>query len=292
MPEGSSSHEDFDLRTIDHFLRELISGLKGEVDLMYYGALDEMSEEERNEFIGNLKNNTDKLYNVLSENIVINAHDKLLKLHSELETTQRELIFNMSAVIEMRSKETGNHVKRVSEYCRVMAELYGLPAEEVELIGQAAITHDIGKVVVPDNILHKPGPLTSQEREVMKGHTTAGFEILGKSKRRLLKTAAVIAKEHHERYDGNGYPDGVKGNKIHLYGRIMSAADVFDALISRRVYKSAWSPERVKEHFEGQRARQFDPDIAEIVIKNIDTFVDINKQYLDESTEGTICTMF
>ena len=130
----------------------------------------------------------------------------------------------------MRSKETGQHVKRVAEFSHLFAVKHGMSEDEAELLRLAAPMHDIGKIAIPDSILHKPGKLTPEEWTEMKAHTTLGYEILKHSERRLLKAAAIVANEHHEKWDGSGYPNGIKGEKIHVYGRITAMADVFDAL--------------------------------------------------------------
>ena len=149
----------------------------------------------------------------------------------------------MGAIGESRSKETGNHVKRVAEYSYLLAKLSGLNEDESELLKQASPMHDIGKVAIPDSILHKTDKLTKLELEIMKTHALKGYELLKGSDRPLLKMAAIIALEHHEKWNGEGYPTGLKEEEISIYGRITAICDVFDALGSDRCYKKAWIDE-------------------------------------------------
>ena len=202
-------------------------------------------------------------------------------LKKEIEETQKEVVFTMGAIGETRSKETGNHVKRVAEYSRVLAKYAGLSEEEVSLLVDASPMHDIGKVGISDNILHKPGRLTEDEFVIMRTHAELGYKMLACSDRPLLKTAATIALEHHERWDGNGYPKHLKGEEISIEGRITAIADVFDALGSDRVYKMAWEDEKIFEYFKEQRAKQFDPQLVDIFFENMDEFLEIREHFKD-----------
>ena len=172
---------------------------------------------------------------------------ELTALTDEIIATQKDIISTMGEIGESRSKETGLHVKRVAEYSKLLATKYGLSKEECELIYNASPMHDIGKVAIPDEILKKPGKLTPKEFEIMKTHSKLGYDMLKNSKREILATAAIIAHEHHEKFDGTGYPNNKKGEDIHIYGRITAIADIFDALGSNRCYKRAWSLEDIKE---------------------------------------------
>jgi HD-GYP domain-containing protein (c-di-GMP phosphodiesterase class II) len=207
-------------------------------------------------------------------------------LVEEIEATQREVIFTMAEAGEGRSKETGNHVKRVAEYCRVFGTRYGLSAGEVTLLKLAAPMHDIGKIAIPDSILLKPGKLTEEEWAIMKTHTTLGYGFLKFSERRLLKSAAVIAFQHHERWDGAGYPCGLSGEAIHIYGRICALADVFDALGSDRVYKKAWELERIVSLFRAEREHQFDPELVNVFLAHVEDFTQIRENYRDDAVSG------
>lgn len=162
---------------------------------------------------------------------------KLSKSTQEIVETQKEIIYTIGTIGEKRSLETGLHVRRVANYSYLLAKLYGLSEKEAEIIKFASPMHDIGKIGIPDAVLNKPGPLNDEEWEIIKEHPLIGYEMLKHSKREILQTAAIIALEHHERYDGKGYPSGLKGEDIHIYGRISALVDVYDALGNDRVYK-------------------------------------------------------
>ncbi len=187
----------------------------------------------------------------------------------------------MGAIGESRSKETGNHVKRVAEYSKIIALHYGLNEEEAELLKQASPMHDIGKVAIPDAILNKPGKFTDDEFEQMKRHAELGYEMLKSSNRSLLKAAAIVAYEHHEKWDGSGYPRRLKGEAIHIYGRITALADVFDALGSDRVYKKAWDNEQIFQLFKEERGKHFDPKLIDIFFENLDAFLHVKERFKD-----------
>ena len=203
-------------------------------------------------------------------------------LQEELDNTQKEIIFTLAETGEMRSKETGNHVKRVAEHSRLLGQLWGLSQTEALLLKTASPLHDIGKIAIADSILLKNGPLTDNEREIMKSHSTLGYEMLKHSERNVFKAAADIALHHHEKWDGSGYPSGMKGKEISLYGRITAIADVFDALASPRVYKAPWTKEDVLSHFEKEKGKHFDPELSDLLIKNFDRFWRINVILKDE----------
>lgn len=204
-----------------------------------------------------------------------------LELIRELDNTQKEIIFTLGEVIEVRSRETGNHVRRVAEYSRLLAEKAGLSRQEAEAIRQASPLHDIGKVAIPDSILNKPGRLTPEEMETMQKHTLIGHQILQKSQRDILKMGAVISLEHHEKWNGQGYPRGIRQHEIQIPGRITAVADVFDALGSERVYKKAWPLEQILDHFKEQQEIHFDPDLVRILFDYLDEFLEIRNRYQD-----------
>ena len=203
------------------------------------------------------------------------------QLATEIEETQKEVVFTMGAIGESRSKETGNHVKRVAEYSKLLAQLVGLDESEAELLKQASPMHDIGKVAIPDAILNKNGRFNEEERRIMDTHAELGYEILKNSQRKILQAAAIVAHQHHEKWDGSGYPQGLAGEDIHIYGRITAVADVFDALGSDRVYKRAWSDERIAALFQEERGRHFDPNLVDLFFDNIEQFHAIRKQFQD-----------
>ncbi len=218
-------------------------------------------------------------------NLSATYHGKALEsamLLREIEQTQSDLVFILGEAGESRSKETGNHVKRVAGYCRILARGLKLPDEEVELIEMASPLHDLGKIAIPDSILKKPGKLTSEEFDIMKTHAQIGYDILLGSDRPLLHTARLIAGQHHEKWNGRGYPKGLSGEDIHLYGRIGAIADVFDALVSDRCYKKAWPLDKVLKLFEEERGEHFDPTLVDLLFDNLDKFVAIKERFVDE----------
>ncbi|MFB9326011.1 HD domain-containing phosphohydrolase [Paenibacillus aurantiacus] len=202
-------------------------------------------------------------------------------LHEEIAATQRDIIFAIGEIGENRSKETGNHVKRVAEYSYVLARGYGLSEEEAEQLKIASPMHDIGKIAIPDAVLLKPGKLSEAEYELMKEHTEIGYSLLRSSGRALLNIAATIAYQHHEKWDGTGYPRGLRGEEIHLFGRITAIADVFDALASDRVYKKAWELGRILALFHEERGRHFDPRLVDVFFKLLPELLDIRDRYND-----------
>ncbi|MEO1953136.1 MAG: two-component system response regulator [Campylobacterales bacterium] len=204
-----------------------------------------------------------------------------ITLYQEIQETQREIIFKMGAIAEARSQETGNHVKRVARYSEVIAKNYGMDKEEIKIFVEASPMHDIGKVAIEDAILNKPGKLTKDEFVRMKEHAQLGYEMIKGSKRELLKTAAIIAHQHHEKYDGSGYPQGLKGEDIHIYGRITAIADVFDALGTHRVYKEAWNDDKIFQLFKDERGKHFDPKLVDIFFDNLDEILKIRDELSD-----------
>ena len=217
-----------------------------------------------------------------SQQVVIdNALAELQILNKEIIETQKEVIFTMGSIGETRSKETGLHVKRVAEYSRLLALLSGVNEIEADIVAMASPMHDIGKVGIPDAILNKKGRLTVDEFEVMKTHAEIGYEMLKHSDRPLLRTAAIIALEHHEKWDGSGYPNATSKNDIHIYGRITALADVFDALGSDRCYKKSWEDDKIFELLREQSGKHFDPELVNIFFENINKFYEVRSKYKD-----------
>ncbi len=202
-------------------------------------------------------------------------------LAEENDKTQKEMIYLMSEAVEKRSKETGNHIKRVASYSKLLALAYGLSEEEAYILEFSSPMHDIGKIGIPDAILNKPGKLDEKEYEKMKLHALYGFEILSASPRGMLKAAATVAYEHHEKWDGSGYPKGLKGEEIHIFGRITAVADVFDALGSDRCYKNAWDIEAILRHFKAESGKHFDPRLVHLLIENLDEVLLIRDTFRD-----------
>jgi PAS domain S-box-containing protein len=221
-------------------------------------------------------------YYDLKGNLVgYSAVRKDITANKDIEDIQREIIFTMGTIGESRSKETGNHVKRVAEYSYLLAKLSGLSEEECELLKQASPMHDIGKVAIPDSILHKTNKLTKLELEIMKTHSIKGHELLKGSDRPLLKMASIIALEHHEKWNGDGYPTGLREEEISIYGRITAICDVFDALGSDRCYKKAWIDEEIFAFLKDEKGKHFDPKLVEIFFENLEEFIFIRNKYQD-----------
>ena len=188
------------------------------------------------------------------------------KRDAELEDARVQILERLARAAEYRDDETGEHTRRVGALAAALAEGVGMPAEEVTLIERAAPLHDVGKIGVPDGILLKPGRLSQKEMEVMQAHTGIGARMLSGTDIRLLNLAATIAFTHHEHWDGNGYPEGMRGDDIPLPGRLVAVADVFDALTTKRPYKRAWPLEEAVAELEAQRGRHLDPDITDIAL--------------------------
>jgi len=220
--------------------------------------------------------------NIVEHLQVMHDVTEIINLNEEITNTQREVVFTMGAIGETRSKETGLHVKRVAEYSYLLAKLIGLDEDKATLLKQASPMHDIGKVGIPDSILNKPGKLTEEEFEVMKTHASLGYEMLKHSNKKILKASSIVAHTHHEKWNGSGYPNGLKGEDIHIYGRITAVADVFDALGHDRVYKKAWELDRILELFKEERGKHFDPKLVDIFFENLEQFLEIKKQYESE----------
>lgn len=217
------------------------------------------------------------------KNTIVNqAHQEMESLISEIELTQKEVIFRLSEVAEARSKETGNHVRRVASYCEILARAYGLPEKEINILRLAAPMHDIGKLGIPDSILNKPGKLTPEEFEIIKSHTHIGYEMLKQSSREIFSAASLVAYQHHEKFNGTGYPNQLKGNEIHIFGRITAVADVFDSLASDRVYKKAWDLDSILELMDEEKNKHFDADLVTVLFDNLSQFVKIRDQFRDE----------
>ena len=206
-----------------------------------------------------------------------------IHLNKEIEDTQKEIIYTLGEIAEARSQETGFHVKRVSEYCRLLAEKCGLNPTQVEILRLASPMHDVGKVAIPDNILNNPGPLTPDEFSTMKNHATIGHDMLGSSTREIMKAAAIIAVQHHEKYNGTGYPLGLAGENIHIFARITTIADVFDALCNDRIYRKAYDMAEIIGYFKKERGGHFDPLLVDVFLTEIEEFLKIKDTFRSKS---------
>ncbi|MGC4061830.1 MAG: two-component system response regulator [Aquabacterium sp.] len=205
---------------------------------------------------------------------------------SELVATRQQIIRRLGRAAEFKDNETGNHVVRMSHICRLVAQQAGLGPEAVQLLFQTAAMHDVGKIGIPDEILLKPGPLDAEERKIVRQHPQIGADIIGRHDNELLATARTIALTHHERWDGGGYPQGLKGEQIPLFGRIVAIADVFDALMNRRPYKEAMSASQALAVMAEERGGAFDPMLLDCFFQQQFEVLRIMDLYADE--RGTV----
>lgn len=214
------------------------------------------------------------------------ASSQFESLNNDVDTTLKETILAMAEAEEIRSHETRNHTRRVIEYSRLLGRLSGMSENDLDILITAAPLHDIGKIGIPDSILLKPGPLDEEERMIIMMHSKMGYDILKHSNRDVLQAAAVIAHEHHERWDGLGYPQSLKGEEIHIFGRIVAIADVFDALSTKRVYKEAWDDNSIQEYFLQERGHAFDPSLVDLFLEHYDRFHALFNGSDDHATEN------
>ncbi|RVU40278.1 response regulator [Rheinheimera riviphila] len=220
------------------------------------------------------------LLSYFASNIAV-AYENI-RLRELIKESQRELSYILGEAVEKRSKETGSHVKRVANFSFLLAQQYGLSAYDAEKIKLASPLHDVGKIAIPDHILNKPGKHDPEEWDIMRQHAEIGYQILQKSQNEILQQGAIIAYEHHERWDGNGYPRGLKGEDIHIAGRITALADVFDALASERCYKPAWPMPKVLQYLADEKGKQFDPMLVDILLSQVDAFIAIRDAFPDQ----------
>lgn len=206
---------------------------------------------------------------------------KVSEATQEISIRERETLLRLAKAGEYRDEETGNHILRMAKYSYIIARHIGLPEEECRVIEISAPMHDIGKIGIPDSILQKPGKLTDEEFKNMKRHTDIGHEILKDSPSKYLQTGAVIARGHHEKFDGSGYPNGLRGEEIPLPARIVAVADVFDALTSKRPYKEAWAIKDAINYLNAEKGAHFDPDCIEAFHAELDTVATICQSLRD-----------
>ena len=237
------------------------------INILYMDGLDKISDLDK------------KLVDIFAINVGV-AFENLL-LNQEVEDTQSELILRLGDVVESRSKEAAHHVKRMAEYCYELALLAGLSERDADLIKRASPMHDVGKIATPDSVLLKPSKLDDDEWDIMKQHPVIGHQILANSDRPILKAASIISLQHHEKYDGSGYPHGISGKEIHIFARIVAIADVFDALVHKRCYKDAWPLKDVLAEMTRCSGSHFDPDLLKLFIDNIDIFEQIKIHWVD-----------
>lgn len=205
---------------------------------------------------------------------------------AELVATRQQIIRHLGRAAEFRDHEGGNHVIRISHVSRLIAQQAGLGPETVQLLFQTVPLHDVGKLAIPDHILLKPGPLTDEEREVIRRHPQAGADIIGEHDNELLSTARIIALTHHERWDGTGYPQGLKGEAIPLFGRIVAIADVFDALVNKRPYKEAIAVQQALAIMTEERGKLFDPHLLDCFFQQQFEVLRVMAQYANDAAVG------
>jgi putative nucleotidyltransferase with HDIG domain len=250
----------------DHYVLHFIDSEERE-SLLYVGETPTMDEVDR------------KLMEVFSANVSIAFEN--LHLTKDLLESQLEMIWLLAGAAETRSRETANHVKRVGLMSEMLARAYGLDGKAAESLRLAAPLHDIGKIGIPDAILNKPGPHTPEEAAIMRSHAKLGAQLLTSSRRPLLQLASQICLEHHENWDGSGYPNGLAGEDISLEGRIVALADVFDALGSARCYKDPWSLVRIRAYVSDQTGRKFDPRLVTLLFENWEEAESLRQRYPD-----------
>jgi response regulator RpfG family c-di-GMP phosphodiesterase len=209
-----------------------------------------------------------ELLQIFSVNVSLTYESLLLR--EEIEETQRSIVHIVGEAVERRAEENGTHVEHVAELAALLGAATGMLPSEVQFLRQAALLHDIGKLGIPDRILNKPGKLDAQEWELVQSHARLGYELLSRSPRRILQLGAEIAHEHHERWDGQGYPRGLAGTEIGLPGRIVAIADVLDTLLGRRCYKEPWAMEEALDFIRDQAGQRFDPELVALLMARLD----------------------
>ncbi len=263
-----------------------------DIPIIFLTALTEARDEEHGLTLGAV----DYLHKPCKPAIVLQRVRIHLDLHNQnqaleakvrertrqLEDTRVEIIRRLGRAAEYRDNETGLHVVRMSQSAGLLARAAGVPDNRADLLVEAAPMHDIGKIGIPDHILLKPGKLDPEEWTVMKTHPTIGAEIIGEHDSDLLRMARVVALNHHERWDGSGYPRGLAKQAIPLEGRIVALADVFDALTSERPYKKAWSAEDAGNFIQSQSGAAFDPHLAQLFLGLLPEIIEINRRFADQ----------
>lgn len=283
--------EKFDLILMD-IMMPLMDGftacerLKAEnrtkdVPVIFLTAMAEIEEIKRGFEVGGVDYIV-KPFNAAELKMRVRTHLELRRYREqEIEQTQKDIIFTLAYVGELRSKDTGNHTRRVSEYSGLLGELYGMNAQAVEMLKLASAMHDIGKVAIPDRILNKPSALDENERKIMNQHTQWGYHIFSRSKRPILQAAAIVAAQHHEKFDGSGYPKGLQGEQIHIFGRIVALVDVFDALLTKRSYKDEWRINQALSYITEESGKHFDPKLIDLFVDNFGRFLEIRQKLKD-----------
>ncbi|MBU1657581.1 HD domain-containing protein [bacterium] len=259
---------------IERYIRKPLSRIIDDGKKAYESSQDIQSDVYESQEFEDVVQNINKF----NQNIIEKEKELLAKnvelrmLNEEIESTLKETLFAMGQMEEIRSLETKRHTQRVAILSALIAKDYGLDRQKIKLIELASPLHDIGKIGITDAVLNKPAPLSDEEFTLMKTHPGLGYEMLRHSQRAILQVAASIAYEHHERYDGTGYPQGLKAEEITVFARIVAIVDVIDALLSQRVYKDIWPLEKVIELLKEEKGKHFDPKIVDVVLENIDEY--------------------
>lgn len=240
--------------------------------------------DESDEFKGFELGAVDYITKPISPAIVrarVKTHLSLVQAE-QLKQAHVDLVHRLGRAAEYKDTDTGEHIARMSQYSKLLALEFGMGEQQAELLRQAAPMHDVGKIGIPDAILLKPGRLTPDEFDHMKQHAAIGAQILANSSSPLLQLAHKLAIEHHEKWDGSGYPYGLKGEQISVEGRIVAIADVFDALTSKRPYKEAWGVEEALEHMQAQAGKHFDPHLINLFVNKLDAIIAIKNTYQEQ----------
>lgn len=257
--------------------RELITRA---IPVIFVTALSDEQDEAEGFAVGGV----DYITKPISPAVVqarVNTHLSLVQA-DELKRTRLQVVQRLGRASEYKDNETGMHVLRMSHYSKVLALAYGFSEQQAETLLHAAPMHDIGKIGIPDHIMLKPGKLTEEEFEVMKTHPQIGAEILGEADSDLLRIAKSVALTHHEKWDGTGYPNGLKAEDIPIEGRIVAIADVFDALTSKRPYKDAWSVEKTMDLIKRESGVHFEPKLVELLEANLPAILEIKERWKEE----------
>jgi putative two-component system response regulator len=275
-------NKDFDLRN-DYRTKSMLTVPMKEPNGNIIGVLQLINaNDEAKEVIPFSQDNQDLILSLASQAAVC---IKNAQLTARLKQAHLDTIFRLAVAAEYRDQDTAMHIRRISGYSVIIAKQLNLPPSEIELIEYASPMHDIGKIGVPDAILLKPGRLTPEERIVMETHSAIGAKILADSDSEVLQASEVVALSHHEKFDGSGYPNKIKGEDIHLWGRIVALTDVFDALSSKRCYKPAFPMEKVMSIIEEERGKHFDPVIVDAFLEGLPNIMTIKQSYQEELEE-------
>lgn len=221
-----------------------------------------------------------ELLEVFTKNVV-SAYENI-ELYERNQQKTDDLVAFLAELTECKDQFVGRHTKRVAELAVKLGELVGLPGPELSMLKTAAPLHDFGNIMIPDELLHKEGKLTAEEMEKVRLHSLRGAQLLGQADQNVLKLAGVIAEDHHERWDGTGYPGGKEGEDIHIMGRIVAIADVFDLLACKRSYREPWTQEDIELYFREQQGKHFDPNLVQLLLDNLTEFIEIRNSLPDE----------